>query len=66
MRKKSIKKHIEVGSIVERFGDYYVVTNLLKNKFQAQLITDDEDWSWMPTFSYNTDMKVFKMVAKNY
>ena len=69
MKKKSIKKHIKVGSIIKPNGNdyFYKVTELKERLFECELITHDEDWmGHKQEFYYNIEMSVYGFVDSNY
>lgn len=69
MRKRSIKKHIEVGSVIKpkNIEQFYEVIELSGSNFKCKIITDDENLeNWEQDFNYNIDMKVYKIIAENY
>lgn len=67
--KKSIKKHIQIGSfIVIKTGEMFRVTKLLDRKFKCELILVDAEFIYQnieQEFYYNIEMTVFNEVASN-
>ena len=67
--KKSIKKHIQIGSfIVIKTGEMFRVTELLDRKFKCELILVDAEFIYQnieQEFYYNIEMTVFNEVASN-
>ena len=68
-RKKSIKKHIKIGSLIETSNkNTYTVTELFENTFMCTTIYYDEYSEpelIRQVFNYNIDMTVYKKVASN-
>ncbi len=63
-RKKSVKKYIQVGSVIKTgVSKFWEVTALFPNYFQCVLIGDEDDW--VQEFYYNIDMVVFGETARN-
>ncbi len=75
-RKKSIKKHLQVGSIIKVTEPYlmgshsfYEVTELLSKSFKCKIIGenyyDNIEYSDQE-FCYNIYIKIYNLVATNY
>lgn len=66
-RKKSLKKHIKVGSIIRTdMNQFWEVTCLLKDKFQCKLVHYiGQEYEWTQEFNYNIDMIVFNKTGQN-
>lgn len=66
-RKKSVKKHLKVGSLIRTgMNEFWEVTCLLESKFQCkpvELIGEENEWT--QEFYYNIDMIVFNEVSRN-
>lgn len=65
--KKSIKKHLKVGSIVIlKDREIFRVTELLERKFKCELIyTNYYDTDFDQEFYYNAEMTIYNEVASN-
>lgn len=66
-RKKSVKKHLQVGTIIRTgLNEFWEITCLLENKFQCKPVdylgTEHE---FTQEFYYSIDMIVFNEVARN-
>ena len=63
VRKKSIKKHLEVGCLIAwETKEFFKVVSLDKNSFRARCIETGLSFN----FYYNVDMIIYKEIAKNY
>jgi len=62
MKKKSIKKHLKVGSVIRTSQNaFWLITCLLENKFQCKPVDYiDTELEFTQEFYYNIDMIVFK------
>lgn len=68
MRKKSVKKHLEVGSIIIiKTGEMYKVTELLERKFVCEFIPVlcENVYDYKQEFYYNVEMTIYNKAASN-
>ena len=66
-RKKSVKQHLKIGSIIRtEMNQFWEVTCLLNNKFQCKAVEYiGEENEWTQEFYYNIDMIVFNESGRN-